>query len=292
MKKLLLLSILFCAVLLQSCEDPVADEYTPVNVVTGCLIVGDTIKGITVLKSQPITTKYDSTKSWIQDAQVTVTVNGNTIPLAFRVVNNNGEFFDPTGTLVQTKTTYKLSVKLKDGTTMTGETTTPDTLAWVLPPKPIMHFPSGADSIKLPSVDSLKLRWRSNDVGRYEYWISIKTLDTLEYGKYLTPATDEKNRRWGKNPYQFDQYQGETMQWGYLVFTEVPVVWAAFKWYGKQELKVWSMDKNMNEWSKLMQFSGSPKTYDNNQGSIKGGYGYFGSAYVIRGEAFIIKNQP
>lgn len=280
--------------ILASCADPVADDYRPQNVVEAFLIVGDSLKGIQIKRSQPTDVKYDSSKSWLRDAQVNITVNSQTIPLSFRVVNGVGEFYDPAGHIVQPKTRYSLSISLSDGTQMSAQTTTPDTLYWIKAPKPYMQFPKGNDSVTVPSQDSLALSWRSADPAISEFWISVQALDTVEYGKYLPVPTEEKNRRIGdpEAPHNQDLYQGEVTQWGYLFGNSVPVVWRVFRWYGKFELAIWATDKNMNDWLKLLQFQGSPKTYDPNQGSIKGGYGVFGSAAVIRGGCFIIKNQP
>ncbi|MBL7999683.1 MAG: DUF4249 family protein [Candidatus Kapabacteria bacterium] len=281
-----------------SCGDAViTDDYVQQNVISSLLMVGDTIKGIQVFSSQPLNKPYSIRESMITNAEVSLTdsATANRIPLTYRTTDTTGagEYYSAQGVLVQPKTTYLLQVKFADGSVATGRTVTPDSLSWVRPPKPVAQFPT--DTLNLPSVDSLKIEWKLKSGLQSEYLLAVRCFDTLNYGSLRTPPTTELNAR---TPTLINRFGGEgnpeyfeKTSWGFLVNTQVPVVWNAFKWYGSHEIVIYAPDKNMAEWFKLNQFQGAEKRYDPNQGSINGNaVGVCGSASLVRGPMFVVKN--
>jgi hypothetical protein len=292
------LSLLLCAVLLNSCGDAViTDDYIAQNIISSLLIVNDTVKGVKVFRSQPLNKPYDVAGSMIKDAVVTLIEQPSNvrIPLTYRTTDTlgNGEYYSAQGVIVKRNTKYDLEVKFADGTSANGTTTTPDSIYWKRTPASISQFP--IDSLRQPSTDTLF--WETNSTSQFEYLLSITTLDTLEYGKYLTPPTQEKNRRTSSlinrfaDPGTNDYF--EQTNWAFLVNNNAPYVWAVFKWFGKHKIVLYSPDQNMSKWFKLNQFQGNEKNYDPNQGSIKGNaIGVCGSAFTISADVFILKNQP
>lgn len=296
--KVIALPILLCAVILNSCGDAViTDDYIAQNIISSLLIVNDTVKGVKVFKSQPLNKPYDITGSMIKDASVALIEQpGNIrIPLTFRIIDSlgNGEYYSADGVKVKRNTTYNLEVKFADGSSASGTTTTPDSVYWERTPSAIAQFP--IDTLRQPSTDTLF--WNTKSTSQFEYLLSITTLDTLEYGKYLNPPTQEKNRRTSSlinrfaNPSTNDYF--EQTNWAFLVNNNTPYVWAVFKWFGKHKIVLYAPDVNMSKWFKLNQFQGNEKNYDPNQGSIKGNaIGVCGSASVTSAEVFVLKNQP
>ena len=116
----------------------------------------------------------------------------------------------------------------------------------------------------------------------------MKCLDTLNYGKYLTPPTAEMNRRINL-PFRNDRAYRETATLLPIPNSQTPVVWNTFKWFGLHEVGVYVPDWNFLRWYIQSQ---TRSQIDPLLSSIKGGYGYFGSASVIRDTSVIIKNQP
>jgi hypothetical protein len=274
--------------LFNSCGDPVPTDYVEDYIIEGYMLVGDPIQNIRIMRTLPISDSFKLENSLIKDANVIIKANdGKSYPLQFRnEKGREGYFYTDSTELVKPKTYYKLEVNLSNGKFMSGETTTPDTFAWKSTVKDTIYYPK--DTINLPFVDSLVIHWEPEPNSTY-YLLMVKCLDTLEYGKYLTPVIDEKNRRIWKPWADEDRYYFDQTNYTFIPATSVPVVWGIFKWYGKHEIKIFAPDYNMFNWYKNYMIKGS---FDPINSSINGGKGVFGSASYIHSEFFLVKNQP
>lgn len=281
--KVLILLIIVSGIFTTSCEDPVPTDYIPQNFVDGVLIVGDPIQNIVVSLSQPALDSFDFAASLIRDAEVIIRGDGRDFVLKTDQEGETGYYYDDETYLVKPNTTYELEVNLSDGTKITGKTETPSETEWVYRVKKQLQYP--LDSIKLPATDSIA--WQKVE-GNPFFLISIMSLDTLEYGKYLDPPTEEMNRRI-ERPFHDDDFYREISQWGLIPNTKTSVVWSAFKWYGLQQVAIYVPDGNFFKW--FLQHV-ILQEYDDLMGSVEGGFGVFGSASVIRDTTFLIKNLP
>ncbi|GAB1373018.1 hypothetical protein MASR1M45_30820 [Candidatus Kapaibacterium sp.] len=171
---------------------------------------------------------------------------------------------------------------MPNGKTITGSTVTPPTTEWSFLPKELLQYP--VDTLKLPATDSIG--WKR--VQGFEFYlVSVKNLDTANYGIYLNPPTEELNRR------VFTPFGGERRFRETAVITPVAnnktsVVWNVFRWFGKHELAVYVPDWNYLRWYLQAQTKGEA---DPLLTSIEGGIGYFGSASILRYNFFLLKNQ-
>lgn len=270
-----------------SCEDTAPMDYVKKNLVEAYLIVDQPIEKIKILESQPLAERFDYKNSYIKDADVKIIKGVDTLQLLFNSENNDGYFYPDTNLKVMPETKYKLLVTLKDGTIMTGETSTPSRFQWdtIKHPKKEIYYPK--DTLKLPKVDSLTIGWTT--VPNVNFFIlSVKCLDTLNYGIYLKNPSNEPNRRCYSVMNNMDIQYRETSSWNFIANTETPTVWLAFKWFGLQEIIVYAADKNMINW--MIQTMSVP--YDPLMSSIKGGEGVFGSASTVKEKFFLYKNQP
>lgn len=291
MKKNILLIIL-TLIFLNSCEDLPPDVYFPRTFVEGYLIVDEPINGIIVMRSMPVLDSFNYRQSLITDANVQITElsgdNGNLkYQLIFRDEPNQGYYYPDTTLKVKPKTKYRLEITLKTGEIITGETTTPERMQWKIPPRDTLYYPK--DTINLPSPDSLKISWQPAP-NIFFHLIRIRCLDTLNYGKYLNPPTDELNRRitrpWERNV----RFYNDVTRWvGPLPASESPVVWTALKWYGLNEITIYAPDYNFLRWFIHNQ---RRSQYEPLLSSVDGAMGVFGSASSIKKVAFIVKNQP
>ncbi len=272
------------------CEDLPPNEYVPQYVVEGFLIVDEPIHGIKVMRSQPVTDTFRLKNSAVTDADVRIIVDGRSMQLAYRPDSTGvGEYYFPdTSEKVQPGVIYSIEVRPTDGGLLSGSTLTPQRISWVTAPLSVIDYPK--DTIELPSPDSLKLRWtRSGTLN--EYLVSVRCLDTLEYGKYLEPSSGEKNRRIARSFEENAPHYNDVTRWGFIPNTETPTVWVAFKWFGRHEITMWAADNNFIRWWKLTHWGANPE-YDGKMANIKGGLGVFSSAAVARAETFLVKNQP
>lgn len=270
---------------LSSCEDNVLKDYVPRNMVEAYLIVDQPIENVKLLKSQPVFGKFDYNQALIRDAQVFIKGDGQIIELKIDPQGTSG-YYDPAKQyLIKPNTQYELEIILSDKTVMTAKTTTPDRTAWTLAPKDEFQYPK--DTLKLKASEMIQ--WQK--VKGVDFYIgNIKCLDTLNYGKYLNPATDELNRRC----YNFitDNKDGEEFKEismsVFLANNESSVVWNAFKWFGRHSVTIFAPDDNMIRW--YIQ-SYQMREFDARLNSINNGYGCFGSASMVTDTFFLLKNQ-
>jgi len=272
------------------CEDAPPNVYTAEYVVEGYLVVDEPMGGIKVTLSQSVSDTFRSSNGFVDDADVRVIDGSITHLLEFRSTSPSGAgayYLPDTSVKVQPNRLYRLEVRTRDGKLMTAQTATPGRISWTVPPKDTVSIPPKSDPAFLKPPDSLRLAW-IDVAGTPEYLISVRALDTLEYGRYLPAPTEKKNRRVDPDlDKQFPRYN-DISRWGFLAGLSTPIVWSAFKWYGPQEVAVWAADDNMIKWFKMTYWQGNP-TYDPLLGNVKGdGMGIFASSSVARKTVFLV----
>lgn len=294
MKQLFAGVALVAGMFLAGCEDAPPNNYIPQYVVQGYLVVDEPIDGIVLTRSQPVTDTFKVAKGAVPDASVRIVAGGQAHTLVYRASEQGvGEYYLPdTSVRVKPKTLYRLEITAADGATMTAETMTPDRFDWVRRPRDTAKIPRRNDPAYLNPPDSLSLEW-TNTAGVIEYLLRVSALDTAEYGKYLRPPTGQKNKRVDEElDEQIERHYVETSRWGFVAGTAVPIVWAAFKWYGPQEVTIYAADRNMVNWFKMTQWTGNAQ-FDPLLGNVHGeGIGIFGSASAIRSNTFMLMNEP
>ncbi|MDH7516518.1 MAG: hypothetical protein QHI48_11665 [Bacteroidota bacterium] len=272
------------------CEDPPPTTYIPVPFVEGYLFVDQPIEGIVVAMTQPITGTYRHADAMVPDAEVTIEAENERHVLVYRIVDGIGSYALPdTSIRVKPETRYKLSVRLQDGRTMHAETVTPARISWTKPPVDVLQYPS--DTVRLPSPDSLRIAWTAGNSS--EFLVRVRCLDTLSYGRYLSPPTDEENAR-TNNLDKFETRESPTFysttRWGFIQTTSAPTVWTAFRWFGLHEVAIIAPEKYFLEWFKLTHFGGAPQ-YRSRFSNIRGGAGIFGAASLVKKEVFVLKRR-
>ena len=282
----IIISLSFAISFLTSCGDSPTVDYIPRNYVQGVLFVDSTISQIIVMQTQPMSDSLNNRKGQITDADVRIYGDNAEFKLYYQD-NPMGFYYPDTTYKVKPNTHYQIKVTLKDGTVITGETTTPTRFQWAVRPKDYIYYPK--DTINLPYVDSISISWTDSNVPYY--LLRVTCLDTTNYGKYLIPPTMEKNRRNSQNLETSDMptYNDLTRWGGPIPQPNVPVVWMSFKWYGLHDVTIVAPDSNYYKWFNQYQRSGS---YDPHYSNITNGIGNFASASQISATFFLIKNQP
>lgn len=288
--------IIITIVLLSSCQDPIPTDYIPQNYLEAALLVDQPIDNIILMRSQPINEVFNYEKSLIRDAEVIIRGDNREFKLQ---IDSKGErgYYSVEDYLIKANTIYTIEVLMKDGSRITGTTLTPDKVEWVRDLPENIQYPK--DTIRKISNDTLI--WEGIPTPIEEgaiksngYWgVSVKCLDSLEYGLYLDSVSNsEKNRRLYNafsNPDNQWRYK-ELAQWGIIPNKKTPVVWNFFKWYGLHEIAIYNMDNNYIKWffQRVVQ-----SEFDPNLSTVKGdGIGVFGSLNGIRDTFFLVKNQP
>ena len=284
-----LISIIFCAIILIACEESAPFEYKKDFVVRALLTVNEPINKIWIYQSQPLLDTLKYSKTFVDTAIVRISEGTNIYNLKYRFNGEYGEYYnEDTNIRVKPNTKYSLEIIL-DGQKMTGETTTPDIISWNKRPHKILNYPSNPMDL-LTGDTNLYISWTKSTIAP-AYILSIKCLDSLNYGKYLNPITEEKNARiykWFEDNKEESPLWKDTTKWAYVESNSSPTVWLAFKWYGLHEISVLASDKNYTNWFKMIAWGGNP-SYNPSLGSIKNGKGVFGSVAVIKDTAFLVK---
>ena len=284
MRNRIIILVLFAISLsLFSCGDPLPTEYKPETIVQALIYVDQPIKGIQVVKTEAIGTAYKTSKALLTDEMVKISGDGREFNL--KADTSNGLYFYCTDStyLVKPETVYSIEINLADGTKITGSTTTPPRTMWLRKPSKEMQFPK--DTVNFPDRDSIS--WEGVNNFNF-YMLTVRCLDTLNYGKYLTPQTAELNRRMAWRE-MGDHYFDEITSIALIQNNQSSIVWGVFKWYGLQETSIYVPDYNYLKW--FIQYA-TKNNYDSNLGTLKGGKGFFGSASVIRDTSVLLKNQP
>ncbi len=291
MKKKLIIFI-FSLLINTVCEDKPPTEYIPQYYIEAYLIVDQKIDMIKVFRTQPIQDSFKISNALVKDAQVKIRFNNEELILSFRDtgnIDNRGYFYPDTSFKVQPNTTYYLEIITSDNVKITGKTTTPERFHWVNPPMDSIFYPK--DTVNFTDSKPIKIKW--SPVKNILYYLVVsKCLDTLEYGKYLYPPTNEKNRRIF-NPFDDERRRTrdyyDLSNWDAIPNTEYPLIWLLFKWFGKHKIVIFAPDFNFLLWA-LQQFRGNQ--INPLLSSVEGGIGVFGSASKIEKEIFLFKNQP
>lgn len=278
---------ILAVVVLSSCQNPAPLDYTPEYFVEAYIVVDAPLQNVFVGRTQSLTDSVRAGQGAVTDAQVQILegegANMRTYTLRYLQATRSYALADST-IRVKPATRYRLQIRTADGANLTGTTFTPNRIQWTQSVKPILYYPQ--DTLALISPDSLSIEWTA-EPNTVEYLLASTCLDTLEYGKYLVPATTEKNRRIERSSESYD----DVTNYDFLQNNSVPTVWTSFKWFGRHTITVYAPDRNFLNWFKLTKFQGNP-SYNPLFGSIEGGYGVFGSASRVVAETFVVKNRP
>ena len=282
------------AILFIGCEDPAPKDYIQTTVVEALLIVDRPIQNIRITKTLPLYEQYDYNNAIISDAKVFIyEIDENEQEQEFELVFRPSEilgkasyYFPDTNYTVKRNTKYNLIIILPDGTNVTGTTTTPDSISWVRRVPQFVQYPT--DTINLPPDPNLTVEWTRANSNNAFYILSVTCLDTSEYGKYLSVATDEPNRkiyrRWHENDRRYQELSSNIVS----MLTRSPLIWRFFRWFGLHSIKVYVPDKNYELWAIYYWFGGNLDTKAN---SVEGCAGFFGSVFMIEDEFVLLKNQ-
>lgn len=269
--------------LINSCEDPVPFDYVPNNVVEAFIVVGEPIRDIRVMRTQNLSQEFDLENSLIRDAEVRIFNENVDLKLEIEDSGTQGYYY-PEEYLVEPLTNYNLEITLSDGSKITGSTRTPTNSIWVKKTPNPLKYP--IDTTNLP--DRYSISWEKNASFDF-YHLQVKALDTIGYGQYLDPPTEELNRRIEED-FASENYYYELTNNAFLPTSETAIVWDVFKFYGMQEITIFTPDLNWQKW--FLQHVASAE-YNELLNSLEGnGFGTFASAGAIRDTFFLVKNQP
>lgn len=281
---ILLLS--FVSLILSSCEDSLPNEYKKQTFVEAYLTVGGPINNIILKNSIPISDSISYDYGIIKDAKVKIIGDSRQFELITN--QNRKDYFFPDSTyLIKPNTKYQLWVQLSNKEVIQAETTTPLPSRWIRKPNGFVQYPR--DTVNIPDRDSIS--WQAVGQNNF-YLLSVTNLDTLNYGKYLVPPTNELNRRVYKPLAGSGTTKKEVELSSYVLVpnTKTNIVWYIFKYFGKTEVALYVPDWNLTRWYLQMQTSAE---YSPLLGSIKGNaIGVFGSSAAIRDTFMLLKNQP
>jgi len=282
MRTLRPLLVLVAAWFLVGCEDPVPTDYRPEIVLQAFLIVDEPVRDVQLYWSQPMTDSFSYAKASITDAEIWVREGSLEFPLRF-VQDTTGGHYEAVDTtvLIEPGKTYRVEARV-GSQLVAGVTTTPARIAWTKDLPDVLVYPGRENELR--PVDSLKVSWTIPAPGT-EYVLRMTCLDTLGYGSYLTPPTDEVNGRIRDEEF-IDQASPLGRLPVRLAFVQAPDVfsWAAFKYFGKHELSVFAGDRNFVNWFKQITFT---REYTELLNSVSGGIGVVGSASVVHDTVFV-----
>lgn len=273
------------------CADPVPDDYVEEIVVQGFVIADQPLSNVRVFRTLPIKDTFTFAKAMIKDAVVNVTENGVPIPMEF-VDDSLGGHYRAVDTSYRAKhnAVYGLQVVAR-GRTLTATAQTRGQFDWVKPPVDTLYYPGRAKETEI--YDSLNISWQGQ-AGTERYIIAMECLDTTGYGVYLSPPTSDTNRRLRDPEDEFDNgtlIANERTRFGFTIVSNSPVVWFAFKWFGRHRLHVYTGDEAFQEWHSMVGF-GRRSNYDYRLGNIVGGLGVWAGASQITSDLFLVKDQP
>jgi hypothetical protein len=285
MKTCIPISLLLTMFAFTACEDAPPTDYLPRPYLQGYLLVGEPIADIIVALSQPIDQPYDYPASLVSNAQVSIEVNGQTLPLEYHERGGGGSYGCADSSIrVLPETKYGIVVRMPDGSVVRAETTTPKAIAWMIEPAGRVQYPEDTTSMLLS--DSLRMVWTPGNSA--EYLLSVLALDTLRYGVYLDIPTGDPNARTNSRGDRHGTTYSLT-QWVFAPQSRMRLAWNSFTWFGRNEITVFAPDYWFLEWFKSVQFSRISAEYDQQESNIEGGLGVFGSASILRREIFLEK---
>ena len=285
--------ILFTLFILSSCEDPVVlDKYIETILIEALLIVDQPITQVRLTRTLPLNEPYYYGNALIRNADIFIYENKDKeIKLTFieydtANIKQSGYYYQDTTYKVNPNTEYKLKVILDNGNEITGTTTTPNRIEWIKKIDPVFPYPD--DTFNLPVYSGGETEWTLSSAF---YIYSITCLDTLKYGIYLDPPTDDTNRRIRIRKYNNnnDEPRPVEVTISSLAYKNTMAFnWLYCRWFGKHQLNVYAIDINYARW--FLYYLASPNLNDKSY-SVKGAAGYFGSASTIEAEFFLQKNK-
>lgn len=272
---------------LNACEDLPTFDYEKKIFVEAFLITGKSFDKIKIMYSQSVTDTFKYKSGDVKDAEVIIYEGSKPMKLRYKEFDDGGYYYYPDTNTVKPLVQYRLEVKTSDGKVATATTIPPAQIAWTKEPFSSYNYP--LDTINLPSPDSLSLGFTENESN--EYLISVRCLDTLGYGEYLSPKTSDSNSRIYRFINSQDPFYDDMSRWGYLTTNTTPLVWFIFKWYGANEISVYAADQAMVKYFKQLRFAGANPSYEPTLSNITGGVGVFGSASILTKRTFLYKNK-
>jgi hypothetical protein len=274
-----------------SCEDPIPSDYVEELVIEGFAIVGEPLSNVRIMRTLPISDTFRFSEAALPNAVVRVTAGGTDIPMVYVPDSLGGTYrAADTAYRVQPSTSYTIRVEAL-GKVLEATTITPIALSWVEEGPRVVQFPT-PDSLLFPGSDSLVVSW--TPVPKTEFYIiALECLDTLSYGKYLTPPTSDSNTRTPRPRPDFFNREGtlvanERIIFGGTLFTASQTIWGVFRWHGLHEVKIYAPNREFLEWFYQVG-SGRRSTYDYRLSNIKGGLGVWGGASVVKTQKFLLK---
>jgi hypothetical protein len=271
---IILLSLFSCV---EDNENTFKEEY----ILEAFMIVGDPITNIRFMKTIPILDSFSLERALIKDAEIYIyDENGDTIKLEYNLESKLGYDAVNKSYLVKEMTKYDIRVIYKEDT-IKSFTTTPKSFNWVEKAPDTLQYPIDLNNVE----DQVKVKWENPGSFNF-YHIVTRCIDTLEYGKYLNPQTEELNSRillWRDEDFFFRN----TTNHGLSPTNEGSIIWTTFKWYGMQEVTIYNPDYNWFRW--LGQYFQSE--YNDILSSVEGKNvrGVFASATAIRDTSFLKK---
>lgn len=272
--------LIVCLILI-SCVEENDTGFKEETIIEAFLIVDEPIRNIRISKTIPILDTFSFEKAAIKDAEALIySSNGDSLLLEYNSNLYNYQAIN-TNYLIKENTNYFLKVIVNDDT-IKGTTLTPKKFSWIEKAPDVLQYPK--DSIALDEV--INISWENPGSFNF-YHIVVKCLDTLNYGSYLTPSTDELNRRISFFRDQEFFFNNSTNH-GLSPINEGSIIWTTFKWYGLQEVTIYNPDFNWFRW--LGQYFQSE--YNDILSTVEGNNarGVFGSATAIRDTSFLLKN--
>ena len=271
----LILSTLLLTLLI-ACEDDLPTGYVPQYVVEAFLIEGRPIEDIRIIQSMPINEPFDYEQALVRDASVVITDStGTEFRLIIDPTGERGYYFPDTTYKVLPLSTYTIDITFADGRAANGTAFVPDTFSWIQDSPPFANYPTD-EEIDTAVVD---ISWTPSQTFQIGYLLQSTALDTLNYGIYLDPPTEELNSRI-PNEFRDEGSYDNTTVWGFLPSNQSVVVWTALRWYGLHEVAIYKSDFNMLRW--FLQARGSQQ-YNELLNTMEGdAVGCFGGATVIR----------
>jgi hypothetical protein len=292
-------AMLICAAV--GCET-VSTEYLEEYTLQALLVVDEPLRGVQVTQTANVSVPYSLQAQFVRNADVRVSVatsdTTREYSLTFQSQNDSQSvigYGTASNVLVLPEATYQVTVRLANGKVLSGSTRTPSRIAWTQAPKPVLQYPQ--DSVGIPGGDSLDIAWTEAQ-GVVDYLLAYKCLDTAEYGRYLNPATNEKNRRIYVPPTFLTSSvpPTETLRWDRPIPQAASTLqWSSFRWFGAHEISIYAPDPNWMNWYRMLTYSGAlggGTSYSPLLGNVRGGLGVVGSASVARQRVLLLKYRP
>lgn len=276
------------AVALSACADPVPDDYIEEIYIEGFTIAEQPLTKLRVNRTLPLSENYSIDRASIKDALVIVKENGVDVLMTF-VDDTLGGFYQAADTTfrVAYNSIYDLTV-VALGRTLRATASTLAPFQWVVPPKDTIIYPGKQGETAI--YDSLRVYWEGQQ-GIPLYVLGIESMDTTGYGIYLNPPTDEPNERIRSEMHPDESpLSKERTRYGFAFVSNTPIVWRAFKWYGRHKISVYAGDNAFREWFQMVG-GGFRSQYDYRLSNITGGLGVWAGASTISADLFLKKVQ-